>query len=525
MVSCRSSLLAPSVVRAREEQLWEQQRIVTQLKRNLRQAKSGKTSAPAADQDYEEELNFALQTPAVLPQPVAAPFPAAPAAAKEVSPAAPPPEWSPEEAGQQSSEHRVTVQVHRHTEQPEPGGVTVVHLNQAPAPAPAPAPLQPPPPAAKVLPPPPAEVTPAVPVSTPAVSVSTPAISVSTSGLPLSTPAVSVSTPAVSVSTPAVSMSTPAVSMSTPMVSAASVSSVPSLPSTGHKPGTDQVDSSRDQSEGEAALELTQTSPNSTQQFAAQVVSFSSPILSTRAISGPGGQQQQSKIPLLPPPPASSKPKLRQERTSSRPPPGAAAAGLLPPENKLKSKSLPRGLPSDGTAFDNIDSSNDTTEDNNNVTAKAIEDKNKSNQREALIMEEMKLKFEYEELMTLKSELERKKRTERREIAELQEEIATMQTLYQYRTYSIDSSEEESEEGELGDTREQRAARLQLLNQLARDKRQLEEKKAALQLRLAEERESCLRLRVSIRLEQERIKRQKLSQFPGIGFGKLNLMD
>ena len=516
MVSCRSSLLAPCVVRAREEQLWEQQRIVTQLKRNLRQAKSGKTSAPAADQDYEEELNFALQTPAVLPQPVAAPFPAAAVAAKEVSPAAPPPEWSPEEAGQQSSEHRVTVQVHRHTEQPEPGGVTVVHLNQAPAPAP----LQPPPPAAKVLPPPPAEVTPAVPVSTPApaVSVSTPAISVSTPAVPLSTPAVSMSTPAVSVSAPAVSTSTP-------MVSAASVSSVPSLPSTGPKPGTDQVDSSRDQSEGEAALELTQTSPNSTQQFAAQVVSFSSPILSTRAISGPGGQQQQSKIPLLPPPPASSKPKLRQERTSSRPPPGAAAAGLLPPENKLKSKSLPRGLPSDGTAFDNIDSSNDTTEDNNNVTAKAIEDKNKSNQREALIMEEMKLKFEYEELMTLKSELERKKRTERREIAELQEEIATMQTLYQYRTYSIDSSEEESEEGELGDTREQRAARLQLLNQLARDKRQLEEKKAALQLRLAEERESCLRLRVSIRLEQERIKRQKLSQFPGIGFGKLNLMD
>ena len=518
MVSCRSSLLAPCVVRAREEQLWEQQRIVTQLKRNLRQAKSGKTSAPAADQDYEEELNFALQTPAVLPQPVAAPFPAAAVAAKEVSPAAPPPEWSPEEAGQQSSEHRVTVQVHRHTELPEPGGVTVVHLNQAPAPAPAPAPLQPPPPAAKVLPPPPAEVTPAVPVSTIGLPPSTPAV-------PLSTPAVSMSTPSVSVSTPAVSMSTPAVSMSTPMVSAASVSSVPSLPSTGHKPGTDQVDSSRDQSEGEAALELTQTSPNSTQQFASQVVSFSSPILSTRAISGPGGQQQQSKIPLLPPPPASSKPKLRQERTSSRPPPGAAAAGLLPPENKLKSKSLPRGLPSDGTAFDNIDSSNDTTEDNNNVTAKAIEDKNKSNQREALIMEEMKLKFEYEELMTLKSELERKKRTERREIAELQEEIATMQTLYQYRTYSIDSSEEESEEGELGDTREQRAARLQLLNQLARDKRQLEEKKAALQLRLAEERESCLRLRVSIRLEQERIKRQKLSQFPGIGFGKLNLMD
>ena len=36
---------------------------------------------------------------------------------------------------------------------------------------------------------------------------------------------------------------------------------------------------------------------------------------------------------------------------------------------------------------------------------------------------------------------------------------------------------------------------------------------------------ACIKLRVSIRMEQERIKRQKLSQFPGIGFGKLNLMD
>ena len=50
--------------RAREEQLWEQQRIVTQLKRNLRHAKSAKTQPPA-EQDYEEELNFALQTPMV----------------------------------------------------------------------------------------------------------------------------------------------------------------------------------------------------------------------------------------------------------------------------------------------------------------------------------------------------------------------------------------------------------------------------------------------------------------------------
>ena len=55
------------VRRAREEQLWEQQRIVTQLKRNLRHAKSVKT---VQEQDYEEELNFSLQTPAVpVPEP------------------------------------------------------------------------------------------------------------------------------------------------------------------------------------------------------------------------------------------------------------------------------------------------------------------------------------------------------------------------------------------------------------------------------------------------------------------------
>ena len=89
----------------------------------------------------------------------------------------------------------------------------------------------------------------------------------------------------------------------------------------------------------------------------------------------------------------------------------------------------------------------------------------------------------------------------------------------------MDSSEEDSDAGEQGETREARAARLQLLVSLAREKRDLEDKKLALGARLAEERAACLRLRVNIRLEHERIKRHKLSQFPGIGFGKPNLMD
>lgn len=52
---------------------------------------------------------------------------------------------------------------------------------------------------------------------------------------------------------------------------------------------------------------------------------------------------------------------------------------------------------------------------------------------EDLQWEALRLQFEYEELMGLKSELERRKRSERNEMEDLREEIATMQTLYQYR--------------------------------------------------------------------------------------------
>ena len=85
---------------------------------------------------------------------------------------------------------------------------------------------------------------------------------------------------------------------------------------------------------------------------------------------------------------------------------------------------------------------------------------------DALELESLRCQFEYEELMALKSELERRKREERREMEELREELATMQTLYQYRwsfqtvsiifqffhnfwsfrTYSVDSSESSSDE-------------------------------------------------------------------------------
>ena len=53
-----------------EEQIWEQQRIVTQLKRNLRNAKKGLSLESEEGQkpkyepiDYEEELDFSLRVP------------------------------------------------------------------------------------------------------------------------------------------------------------------------------------------------------------------------------------------------------------------------------------------------------------------------------------------------------------------------------------------------------------------------------------------------------------------------------
>ena len=68
-----------------------------------------------------------------------------------------------------------------------------------------------------------------------------------------------------------------------------------------------------------------------------------------------------------------------------------------------------------------------------------------------LYLEECRARFEYEELMALKSELERRKLDERKEMKDLREELASMHTLYQYRTYSVDSSESSSDEAAAAD--------------------------------------------------------------------------
>merc|ERR1719447_1308999 len=189
-----------------------------------------------------------------------------------------------------------------------------------------------------------------------------------------------------------------------------------------------------------SAVATDATDSTETPEESSQVsqVSFSSPILPKKSISVPQQQpaptNQKSKIPLLPPPPPSSKPKTHN-RTNSRS--GAQISGgalLPPPDQKLKSKSLPRGLPSDGTAFDQVDDNDETTDSPAKIKVaekvektekdQQIKESSKDTNEEALLLEELRLKYQYEELLTLKTELERKKRTERREISELEEEIA-----------------------------------------------------------------------------------------------------
>ena len=100
-----------------------------------------------------------------------------------------------------------------------------------------------------------------------------------------------------------------------------------------------------------------------------------------------------------------------------KPLPNASHVTLQICENVAnKSKSLPRGLPSDESAFDQFQKPEEQDS--------AVEE---------LQMECLRLQLEFDELMAVKSELEQRKRSEYKEMEDLREEIATMQTLYQYR--------------------------------------------------------------------------------------------
>ena len=456
------------VSRAREEQLWEQQRIVTQLKRNLRVAKS-RQEEPVT---YEEELNFALQIPlktseeggaaatevasgagteGVPPKVTegapsrvmegATPLQATPPRVTEGAP--PRVLSSPDDGTDRSQEHRITVQIHQERREAQGlqgtggegrGGQGAVREVQE------------------------SEEEAQVTVREASVREDSvreaqgPQDSVREASKPHVT----------------VIQLNPSVEV---VETAAALLQPP-------QPGQAEGDAVLQPGQGAAVLEAEATRPAGREAGEASS-SCSPPVRQTSAPARVEGEEERVRggvsfsstglpssrapataaIPLLPPPPPSSK-------TSSR---AAPQRCLAPPEPRLKSKSLPRGLPSDGV-YDGFENSAESAEE-----AK----------RSALLLEEMRLRFEFEEMMNLKSELERRRKTERREIAELQEEIATMQTLYQYRTYSVDSSEESSEE-EAGRSQEQRAARLGLLRRLVAEKKQLEASKVEMQVRRGE---------------------------------------
>jgi len=439
------------VSRAREEQLWEQQRIVTQLKRNLRIAKSRQEEEPKTAEPivYEEELNFALQTPLTPRGEVdvkkeAVQTETNPDVKEKILPSI----LSSPDDGSTRNQEKIIVQVHQErnldalkgevntnvdvAKDASKNHVTVIQLNRSDEQA--------------------QEETVCDNKTNKTNQTSIP---VETSALPICKPRQIETIPAKDVVD------------TSPKDSGTTISKEENT--TGIKnvqPPSKEVTPQREESTEEEKVR--------------EKVTFSSTGLpSSRNSSVP------TAIPLLPPPPPSSK-------ASSRGPP--PSRNLAPPEQRLKSKSLPRGLPSEGV-FDQFEESSEK------ISPEEV-------RREALLLEEMRLRFEFEELMNLRSELERRKKTERREIAELQEEIATMQTLYQYRTYSVDSSEDSSDEEGGVRGQQQRSERLALLRRLAKEKKELEQKKLDMQARLQEERAACLQLRVNIRMEQERLKRR-----------------
>ena len=254
--------------------------------------------------------------------------------------------------------------------------------------------------------------------------------------------------------------------------------------------------------------------------------------------------QPQAKpfFPLLPPPPPPTK--IRSGNTHIlRPTPASPLPKKKPVPDANKSKSLPRGLPSDFSDMDQLDSASGIGPMSLNpqssgsaaaAAATALDRSQQQDQRKKLrrkleeekLMEDLELeafraRFEYEELMALKSELERRKVAERKEMDELREELATMQTLYQYRTYSVDSSDSSSDNNDSDNnetseknpgnkdsssSKEEIEELTKVLSDLMRDNKELETKKEELCKKIQEERAACVNLRVEIRVEQERKK-------------------
>ena len=393
--------------KATEEQLWEQQRIVTQLKRKLRLAKCNNKDETKQEQD--EELNFSLQTPLSAtkltpennksqkePEPGPVESDKKPETKDCLS--------SPEEKGDNGQEHRVTVQIHQADNlELDRGHVTVIKLAEKKTTTPKPTEQLETPPNLKSV------------DEEDSSGLRGPDVNSANKSSLLQRKLEQTSIPN-EISKPTLDLPDP-VSDSGPKQAG---------PSSDLKPK--KVDFKEEESDESAKKKGMNNSKASEEQT-------KTPEDGSRTDRDGSGSKPVG-IPLLPPPPTSSKPSSR----------GLLKPTLAPPlDTRMKSKSLPRGLPSDISNFRTPPERKSSEPDQS--------DKKVTTERERLLWEELSLKFKYEELLNLKSELERRKKTERREVNELQEEIATMQTLYQYRTYSIDSSEESDVEEELEQVR------------------------------------------------------------------------
>jgi len=272
----------------------------------------------------------------------------------------------------------------------------------------------------------------------------------------------------------------------------------------------------------------------------------------------PGRDSKTTKVrqhnPILQPTPAMSNvtaphnPSVEMIRNSQcNKEPGQTTLKVNDPSDIFKSKSLPRGMPSDFESMSsesslqsfgvpkaitaNSQEHNEMNDMGNNETmpslnpfpapipithdakaSKDVRDEEEEKRIELLQLELLRVKFENEELEAYKKELEWRKRSERKEMEELREEMATMQTLYQYRTYSVDSSENSSDEGSDKDNNREEAEELaKVLSDLKRENRELEKTRAELCKKIQDERSACIQLRVQIKVEQERIERKRRS--------------
>ena len=165
-------------------------------------------------------------------------------------------------------------------------------------------------------------------------------------------------------------------------------------------------------------------------------------------------ETMKAGIPLLPPPPASNKtrvphqailkptpasPPLPQQNAAKNKPVNNVTLQVIDSSSTTKSKSLPRGLPSDESAFNQFQQPPQGIQQQplKPEESQVVHVNDNDANIEELQMECLRLKLEFDELMAVKSELEQRKRSEYKEMEDLREEIATMQTLYQYRYFDI----------------------------------------------------------------------------------------